>query len=273
VSQLLCLRCGNPSRDGGLCDADTSVLRDNLRHAAGLLDDLDISTTMQSVLFSQSRKVRSAEPPMPVNLKSSDLAAGYDSLLVSWARACGADEDRDLFGTGRQAAAWMLKRINSVRMHEAAGDLVDELVSQAGACWRAIDRPAELTPFGACGAAIDDEGNTCPRQLFAEKGATAITCRSCGTWHELKARYEKTLENSAHMQGQPSEVAAALSALGVHCTSSMIRGMAHRRRLDPTHVDEVTGRTWYRLGDVSEALKRQREEILRQEEEARRLAS
>lgn len=272
MSETYCPRCGNPSRDGGLCDADTSVLRDNLRHAPGLLDDLDVSTTMQSVLFSQSRKVRSAEPPMPVNLHASGLAAEYDALLVSWARACGGDEDPQLRGGGRQAAEWMLVRIETVRLHEAADAIVDELVDQARPCWRAIDRPAELTPFGECGAVLDD-GTTCPRQLFAERNQAALTCRACGTWHELRPRVEHALENSAHMHGQPSEIAALLSALGVNCTSSMVRGLAHRNRINPTHVDEKTGLTWYRLGDVHDALKGIRSDVLAQGDEVPSIAS
>lgn len=285
MSGFQCPSCGNPSRDGGLCEDDTKRLRDTLTAAPGLLDDLDTSASRQSV-HSTGKGARSAERPLPVNFKASELRDGYAALLVSWAMAVGDEGDPTLQGGGRECAHWLLYNLAAVRVHEAADAILDEIVTQARACWRAVDAPLDLVPLGECGAPIKVSGDPClcscqhrphgpgcdlpggcgslgcvdgwrtyevrcDRRLTVEVGQTVVTCRNCSTTHDVRRRRDEALGDSAYLEGLPSQLAGVLTALGMKCSAAMIRGFAARGRIKAKHTDGV--RTWYRLGDVHEA--------------------
>lgn len=257
MSGLECPCCGNPSRDGGLCDADEDRLAKTLGQAPELLDELLIQASRQSVTSAASK---SADTPLPVDLKAADLAAGYEALLLSWAQAVAAYGDPSLPGSGRSAARWLAERIYEVRVHDAAGEIVDELTAHAKDCWRAIDRHgADLIYIGDCSALLPPNDELCRTPLRVRQGLKQAVCWRC----------EATYDVAEMLQVRDTEIdgylatAAEIAKVGFRTpdgrriTIPMIQGYARRGRI------AARGTRWnsalqkdvstYQIGEVKQA--------------------
>ena len=257
IAELMCPACGNPSRDGGLCDADERTLAAVLRSAPALLDELLIQTARLNVSSISGGKT--SDRPLPINMRASELAAGYENLLVSWARACGGDEDETLVGGGREAARWLAERIYEVRVHEASGEIVDELRGHAKACLRAIDRHgADSIWIGNCTAEPPDE-KECRTELRVPKGQKTMRCPRCEEHYdvaELLAARDAIIDERIYSTSEIAKLEFRLPdgrVIGLR----MIEGYVTRKRLLPAGYRRDALRkkdvALYRIGDVKKA--------------------
>lgn len=253
---LLCPACRNPSRDGGLCDNDERTLATVLAGAPDLLDELLTQTARLNV--SSIGGGKTSEKPLPINLKASELAAGYETLLMCWALACGAVPG-SLGGSGKAAARWLAERIYDVRVHEAAEEIVDELTEHARACMRAIDRHgADSIWIGNCTAIPPDE-KECRTELRVPKGRKTMRCPRCEESYdvaEMLAARDAIIDERIYSIAEIAKLEFRLPN-GRIIGLRMIEGYVARKRLNPAgwRRDEMRQKdvALYRIGDVKKA--------------------
>ncbi len=254
---LTCQACGNPSRDGGLCDPCEKILADTLAWAPDLLDELLVQTTRQSVTSAGGR---GSDTPLPINLRASKLSSDYEKLLLGWARSIATYGDPSLPANGKQAAHWLAERIYDIRMLDIAGQITDQLTHHADACWSAIDREgADLIYLGVCKALLPPLDEECRSALRARKGNPTATCWRCEATYnvaEMLAIRDAVIDRSL---ATAAEIANAgfKTPDGRTITLQMIRGYIARhviiakgmKRNDTLNRDAAL----YSIADVKQA--------------------
>lgn len=227
-----CPACGNPSRDGGLCDIDERTLAAVLAGAPDLLDELLTQTARLNV--SSIGGGKTSEKPLPINLKASELAVAFENLLTQWAKTCSDPDDPPFAGGGRSSARWLAQRIYDIRLHPHAGDLVHELSRHSAACWRAVDRSgADLVYLGLCKALLPPNDQQCRTALRVKKGLKKAACWRCEAQYDA---VELLAERDAEIDGSLAtarEIADARFRTpdGRLITLRMIEGYAHRKTI------------------------------------------
>jgi hypothetical protein len=255
MSDLVCPCCGNPSRDGGLCDTDEDRLAKTLAAAPDLLGELLVQASRQSVTSAHGK---SADEPLPLDLKAADLAAEYEALLLSWARACAAYGDPSLPGSGRSAARWLAERIYGVRVHDAAGEIVDELTHLARECWRAVDtHGADLIYIGDCAALLPPNDEICRTPLRVRQGLKQAVCWRCEATYdvvEMLTARDATIDNYLATAAEIARVGFRTPD-GRRITLPMIEGYARRGSIAHHSTRMHLGKEvkLYRIGEVKQA--------------------
>lgn len=102
MSSLTCPACYAATADGGLCTADTGKLKEAIETARWHRDQLIITTSRQDRLSADTVGGKSAEDPLPVNLKAGDILGELEASLATMAAALGSRQLLDLLQAGRQ---------------------------------------------------------------------------------------------------------------------------------------------------------------------------
>jgi hypothetical protein len=135
-----------------------------------LWDDLEITECRLDVLTVTGGSP-SAETGLPYKQTAIDAAAALTSAVSYWA----SQVDRDQEGVPESipdAATWLVRRLDWLRMHEQAGQAYSDLRSAVSRCLVSIDRPLHSSrfPVGACPETIKVEGQgevPCPGTIWA----------------------------------------------------------------------------------------------------------
>ena len=138
-------------------------------------------------------------------------------------------------------AAWLAQRMDRIRQHEAAAQIVAGVTGAVRAAQRAIDRPPSRVYGGPC--------PQCGADLLGQPGEPTVTCPGCGTGYNLATR-RAVMEGQLRIRladtlGTPDWCTTAASACGLHVTAAIIRVWASRRRL----AQRPGG--LYRFGDIA----------------------
>lgn len=270
-------------------------LRDDLQSVAELAEDLDIALT-RDVRFSAGGigiVVRSADNPLPPNLRIGEVQRELRRLLGSWVRdlwethavrfqqcsGCGARwyggdmlhvrescagewseviDSLSVVDTLPELAAWLLRHPTWIKGHRAALELWDEIVSGVNKAWLAVDRPAGREYLGVCWAEIGegDECAPCGLDLYAKAGRRIAKCR-CGTEYDVEAHRSELVELAGDELLTATGVSRALPRLlGRTITAAQIRGLAYRGRLVQYEAspDDPRGDARYRVSEVADLL-------------------
>lgn len=86
-------------------------------------------------------------------------------------RPCQGWRRIPLPNTTRALCGWLLRRIERIRGHGAADELLDEICYQVDDVRRAIDNPPPLAYCGRCGI--------CGREMYARQDDEQAVCRYC----------------------------------------------------------------------------------------------
>ena len=189
---------------------------------------------------------KSADPPLPINLRAATTLDDVRTVLVGWTRESCEHENRWPHDDSETA---MLLRLKQTRWqtHPAADELLDELEYTHTQVLAAIDNPPERRYLGPCGADLGDE-NECLGDVIA-RGNREPTCADCGAQHDLGARMAWIVDVTADHLVTAADAAGALSAWGQRITADLIRLWAHRGRI-LAHGTNRRGRPVYRFGDI-----------------------
>lgn len=261
--------CGRPMPGtSSVCGACVADLERALGDVAFLAAQLKVSFTRQSRMGSGDGGRRSAERPLPFDLRASRVAAELRNTLVGWVRvlqeqvpaplsgpvcapACRHGSCRKVRATREPSntmpamAAWILLHLDGVRRHEAGAEMVEEITTVVLVAEKAIDRPAELVYSGPC-----DE---CGTDLYGRMDAAQVTCRECGYWYDIAARRAWLLAEAEDQLAHAALVARALNRLGTTVKVDRIYKWVERSQLVAHGVD-AQGRPTYRIGDVLELI-------------------
>lgn len=254
--------CGRPVQDAYACGACAGQLEDALRTitghqgrdtwAHGLGIDLDIALMRLSRLGGTGG--RTGAVPLLYDPRASTARAALRNTLVGWVRV--ADEASGPHGANEglpadtltAMAAWLLRRVELLRHHEAAGEAVRDITKAVEHATKIVDRPPERWYAGICGADLRDH-DWCHEDLYAPVKAAVIQCPACGNTWDVRERRDWLLRQAEDVLAYPVLIAQSLSALGTPVTPTMITRWVQGGRL-VEHGRDAAGRALYRLGDV-----------------------
>lgn len=183
--------CGRPSGDWPICQRCGDILADEVLAEVGwLLDDLDLVIGRQ-VRYARQVGGKSAETPLVVNMKASDVKGQLLASLDTAARLIGdANGIEPEYANGAECADWLAYRISMIRLHPGGADIVEELSRNFAAAMWVVDRPRQSQYLGACSDhPRDDDLEDCPGDIRAFADQHEARCSTCGRWwpkEELK---------------------------------------------------------------------------------------
>ena len=194
-----CQRCSRPVLDAAVCSTCGRDLERALAVVGFLEPELELTLSKQT-RFGAGSEGRGGDRSLPVNLLALEASGHLRAILVGWCRlyAEEAHDDLDtLDDTLVAMSRYLLTRVEWLRHHDAALDVVDEVTSAVRRCRVVIDAPANRTTFvvGPC-PETDNAGLPCAGMVRAfiptSDGEPArMTCRTCqstyATWQWLRA--------------------------------------------------------------------------------------
>lgn len=146
-----------------------------------------------------------------------------------------------------RAATYLLGNLEWLRYRREAEEALTQLAAAGATLVRIVDAPPPLWYAGPCWA--DIEAGKCVEELYARTDDGTVKCPACKERHDVRERRVWLLGEADDVLAHASLIAAALTVLDRRVTSSMVRNLAHRGRIQAHGVDE-RGRPVYRVGDV-----------------------
>jgi hypothetical protein len=180
-----------------------------------------------------------------------DAPAAHAARIARWNAATAALDRGDLAAIATQ----LLDDLHTLTVRDDAADLHHTVTTAVAQVERVIDRPADEWFAGDCGAEHDD-GHLCDVPLYAEPGATYVTCTDragrtgCGTTWSVADRRTWLLKSAEDHLGTATLISQALTRLDQPVTADRIRKWKQRGRL----TERPEGSKLYRLGDVLDLL-------------------
>lgn len=259
MSATPCLSCTAPA-DATLCHPCTDALSEVLSHVPMLVSELDTVLAGEANL-RPTRGQSPAEPvQMPYDVAAAECAAELRSVLLPWVHAV-----RDQLGinvrpghTSTKAFARGLQNyVGFIRRMAGAEALLLDLQVMVEKVRRVIDARPEQVYVGSCRSTFNGEGerqHPCPGQLYAAKGHSETTCRTCGTGHKVEARRRAAMAAVEHQVLSPQLIANALTRNGEPLNAERIYNWVKRGLLTPAGLHPKSGRKLYRVSDVRAVL-------------------
>lgn len=271
-----------------LCNNHITELRDMFADLPRLANHLAEAATGQARLGERSRRSRSDDSPMRVNLKASDLLDQVNATLVRWVRdicdsrgvtyralrivapslECDLEPDEvrsEYDGDTAKLALWLAKHVDSVAADESAGMCFDEIHAHIGRILVTINRPIPPRFCGPCPTPdpVDDR-RQCGMALMAKRDAVEVRCPQCSSTHNVELLMRRLLADVDHWRFTRKEVLLIMSTLGDKLSErtfqhwrkhNVVRPRGYRRpdgRISLTrHSDR--DEPVYRLSDVRSA--------------------
>jgi hypothetical protein len=255
-----CAICSSPTGDEAwLCRQHTDALVRDLADVPDLVDQLEVAYTRQDRLGADSEGGgRSQHAPLPWNERIVTERHALNAILNGWARLLGVPVAIH-YSDSATLGAWLASRGDVIRHRPDAGEAYSELTDAIRSARRAIDRPAELAPYGPClyAGELGDQAPTepCPAYLYGRPDRPVVVCRRCGAQHDTAKRRAWMLQQTESMIGTVSEVVGYLKVAGIEVTVDAVHAMARpdRRRIEAVGQDS-RGHALYRFSDVAAAV-------------------
>lgn len=233
----VCQRCAAKSQLF-LCTAHTDELRDMLGDLPRLASHLAESATGQTKLGEPSRRAKSDESPMRVNLRASDLLGQVNLTLIRWVQdICDSrgvtyrapvivplssdfdlepGEIRSQYGSDTaKLAFWLATHTDAIAADEAAGMCFDEIHAHIGRILSVINRPVPPRFCGPCpSTSAEDDRRQCGMALMAKREAVEVKCPQCQQTHNVDALMHRLLGEVDHWRFTRKEVLLIMATLG-----------------------------------------------------------
>ena len=148
MSERPCVLCTRPVADAKCCVRCRDTLSRDLGDVDALDEQLEIVLTRQT-RYAERNGSRSAERPLPVDLRASEASWVLRNTLTTWARVMGWTTGAT---TNAALSTWLFVRVEAIRHHEAADECMSEIGAAVGMVRRVVDAPANRTsfPVGPC---------------------------------------------------------------------------------------------------------------------------
>lgn len=257
-------RCGRPTRDAAYaCDTCGDDLARALGDVTWLNEELEVTITRQQGIDYRrgnggSGAQKPSERPLPGNWTASEARGHLKSILVSWALLCSEESVRssdprdglpadDLVAISR----WLLWRVDGLMLHEAAGDVTDEVVSAVTHCHRLIDRAPDRQYLGDC-----REPECVGGRLYGRPGGSLARCTNCHTTTSADEIRKRLLGELDDRLCTAREIAELSTYLGLKASREQVRKYVEylsRKGLVAKHP-AFSDHSVYRFGEVYDLL-------------------
>jgi hypothetical protein len=167
-----CPICLSPTRDGLVDRACTNAVLKDLASLPEWMAELDLQLTRQGQLGTGNGG-RGAETPLVFDSRSSETRDLIVNTVGTWVRDM-AETYADTEDPGPDMAAWcawLVRRIERIRGHQAVRPMADELRHCVVLAIQAVDLPQVRLTCGPC--------PTCGKPVSAPVGADEGVCRHC----------------------------------------------------------------------------------------------
>lgn len=237
-------------------------------------------------------KVGAAAQALPLDLTATAVRGVYVTKLETWVRLLMETIPTcPTYPTASSYADWLQLNRPAIRTDNRAGEMVSDLSGAFAAAQYVVDRPLERWFAGVCSATVplphgsatcdcachrstsqpcDEPGGCkpaqavvgeCPERLYADTSTGMVTCRSCGTHHDIAQRRDVLLSEAQEVLATASEAARAVVVWsdyerGENKLVKRISMWAVRGRIETKgHVVEFgQQRPLYRIGDILDLL-------------------
>jgi RNase P subunit RPR2 len=149
--------------------------------------------------------------------------------------------------TAVDAAQYLADNIHTIARHPNAGDCYADIEHLVRKIENAINRPTPPRFLGPCPTLIEHH-RACAMRLTAPRDATHVTCRACGTEHDIDRLIEQTLSETADYLLTIPEIALVLRRLGETVPIRTLYDWVTKGKLTPRNPRVATRK--YRLSDA-----------------------
>ena len=138
-----------------------------------------------------------------------------------------------------------------LQVHPDGSSAIEEIRYAVRECKRVIDLGPDRWYCGVC--SHDEGGQVCTEELYVNAGRLDVTCRTCGTTHDVAARRTAMLDAAEDTLLTLTEMTRALALTGAATvTRKQLEGWVRRGRLVRSGNDGPTA--LYRVSDVRDIL-------------------
>jgi len=242
---VLCDLCQRPDPTGGyVCPTCANRARRDLRAIA------ELTPAVRAIAYGLARHgstiaSRTTEIRLPLDLAAVERLDRAQSEITTIARHVAGERGEHIPAVADPligAALWLTQHVEWLRHRREAAEMVQTIADCRRALAAVAYRPTERRWLGQCGA--DTDSGPCQVDLVARIDAKQVTCRGCGTTHDVAARRQWLAEVVRGYAYTASEIE---QAYGIK--AGTIRQWAHRGRIVATGT---TAEGWpvYPLGAV-----------------------
>ncbi len=246
-----------------------------------LAKHLEEAATGQTKLGEPTRRGKSDEQPMRVNLRASDLVDNVNQTLVRWVQDItehraltyqaprifppgyvGYLESGDMVSEYSTDTAklsfWLGQHTESVAGGEDAGQCFNEIRDHMTRILATINRPTPPRFCGPCPASHpDDDRRQCTTALMAKRDATEVKCPQCKTTHNIDELLRRLMADVEHWRFTRKEVLLIMATLGDKLSDRTFRHWRKLGIVKPCGYRRPDGRDAFtRHGDDDEPLYR-----------------
>ncbi len=255
----LCVYCHKPQTDAAaLCHPCTEELGRLLNGARALADELKIN---MAKLDRTGTKTSSApfRRPLPISLPAAEVLWDLASTITTWERSIQLMADLPAAlkpwrtSDRNDTIAFVVATLPTVRRHEFAGQMLVDLRVLWGRGLAVIDLPPATVFLGSCETPGATE--TCHTALYAQVGASVLSCPSCGAQHDVSERRDWLLTSMEELTVTASTARRLAVYLGVTLSAATISDWKRKEWLTPLSGGLEGDPDLYRFGDLL-ALKR-----------------
>lgn len=238
--------CGRPTRDQRLlCSQCAWELERALAEVPALVDELTTTLTRQGSGGYRNGS-RSTDKPLPFDVRASDCLDQLRVVLVGWTRVIAETHGHGLpIDSLPGMARFLFLRSDLLVVHEAADEISDEIGQACRDGWRIVDRPADRLFAGICGR------GGCLESLYAKPKTALVTCRTCGTEHDVDRRRGEMRADIDGMLlpiGEIARLGAYFDGLPRERTRNLLTTWATRGRIVAHGLDR-RGRETFPFGE------------------------
>lgn len=238
------------------------------RHGRGLRVEEDDSCDCPQCTSEDEPEGALYPTPWPVSLEAGERHDGAVNELTTWVRH--VSETRGISGplyatlsaSGVQTAhplaacaTWLTGQLDWLRHRPEAAEAYDALVGACRIIVGVVDRSPDKVLVGQCPCQVVREDGEPAECLYAVRGAGRVTCRSCGTSHDVDSAREQLRRRLDQGLYTAAEIAMLATYLGVaqrrDTTRKLINQWASRGLLV---VHDYQGEPAYRFGEVATRL-------------------
>lgn len=169
TAAIPCPSCLSDTPDGLLCATCVGKLKRALHDLPWLMDELRTTLARQSQAGTGNGG--RGESALPYDWNAGHVREDVGNTLTTWVRELDMGDTADLRSTTRALCKWLTDRMERIRGHAAASEILDEITYQVGDVRRAIDRASDLVFCGSC--------PVCGRDMLAHEDAAEAVCRYC----------------------------------------------------------------------------------------------
>lgn len=228
--------CDRPSSGWFVCKRCSDILCDEtLAEISWLLDDLDLVIAKQ-VKYGSRIGGKSAETPIPVNMTASDAKARLVNELTTSVRIIAeSNQIAPDCHDAKTAADWLIYHISKIRLHDAGGQVVEDISREFANCMWIVDRPRSKQYLGDCkDHERADDLPECPGEIWGYDNKPEVVCDTCGSWWPREELQEWLLGQFDGRVMTASEIAHMSVYLGLDVDREQVRkriNQWHRRGL------------------------------------------